>query len=500
MLYHFVILSGGSGSRLWPKSREKLPKQLLALTNDYTMLQNTLFRVNHIIKKINDHLENTTIHRSYKISIICNQDHSHIIQKQIKEMQELQEFYYLNTQILCEPKGRDSAPAICIASLLGDNEDYTFILPCDHIFDNEEFSRCCIESLNYIEDSIITFGIRPTHPETGYGYIQTNKNNDTVQFIEKPNIEKATKYFQEGTYLWNAGIFIFKNKNMIQCFERYASDILISCEKTLKNTDLNGFFKKKPVSLNSSFSDCRATSIDYAIMENLCKETDINFIIGKKTIAYQSFWNDIGSFSSLYEQLIIQDIFNNKNGDENVLKGDIFTLDTKNSYIDSEKSFVATIGIDNLIIVNTIDSLLICNKDKSQEVKKVVDYLKKNKREEAFFHKKVYRPWGYYVNIEGNDDNGFKVKRISVYPGKRLSFQSHHFRSEHWVIVKGNAKVQIGLEELFLKKDQHVYIPMKTLHRIENIGEELLEFTETQIGDYLGEDDIIRYEDVFGRT
>ena len=494
MAYHFVILSGGSGSRLWPKSREKLPKQLLSLTNDYTMLQNTLFRVNHVIQKINDRMVNEI--PSYKISVICNQDHSHIIQQQIEEVGD---FDYFDVQILCEPKGRDSAPAICMASLLADKEDYTFILPCDHIFDNEEFSRCCIESLDYLVNSIVTFGIRPTHPETGYGYIQTNKNNDTVQFIEKPNMEKATKYFQEGTYLWNAGIFIFKNENMIRCFEKYASDILISCEKTLRHTDLYGFYKKKPVILNSSFSDCRAISMDYAIMENLCKETDIHFTIGKKTIAYQSYWNDIGSFSSLYDQLLTQDFFNDEKDDKNVLKGDILALDTKNSYIDSEKSFVATIGIDNLIVVNTFDSLLICNKDKSQEVKKVVDYLKKTKREEAFFHRKVFRPWGYYVNIEGNDDSGFKVKRIAVYPGKRLSLQSHHFRSEHWVIVKGNAKVQVDQEEIFLKKDQSVYIPIKTLHRIENIGEELLEFTETQIGDYLGEDDIIRYEDDFGR-
>ena len=534
-MYHFVVLSGGSGSRLWPKSREKLPKQFLALTNEYTMFQNTLLRVKNVINHLEKHFETleNTVFPQYKISVICNQDHSHIVENQIQEMKneknitpsgkknETNSFSFsdkspternsghakranflsvrCNVQIICEPKGRDSAPAICIASLLGLKDDYTFILPCDHIFDNEEFSRCCIESLTYLENSIITFGIRPTHPETGYGYIETNQNRDTIQFIEKPNAEKATKYFKEGTYLWNAGIFIFKNENMIQCFDKYAPDILDSCEKILVNTNFSGFSQEKSLVLDSSFSNCRAISIDYAIMENLCRETDFSFKVDKKTIAYQSYWNDIGSFSSLYEQLLSQDFFNDEKEGENVLKGDILTLDTKNSYIDCEKGLVATIGLENMIIVNTRDALLVCHKYKSQEVKNVVDYLKKNNREEALFHSKVYRHWGYYVNIEGGDHTGFKVKRIAVYPGKRLSLQSHNHRSEHWVIVKGLGKVQVGMDEIFLKKDQNVYIPVKTLHRIENIGEELLEFTETQIGDYLGEDDIVRYEDDFGR-
>ena len=549
-MYHFVILSGGSGSRLWPKSREKLPKQFLALTNEYTMFQNTLLRIENVTKCLEKHLKSlgmmmsqytplniyngtpslregvpqdvkgqplpinqlkgnlpkedcsiSNVHRC-KISVICNQDHSHILERQIQEIPNVKD---MNVQIICEPKGRDSAPAICIASLFGLKDDYTFILPCDHIFDNEEFSRCCIDSLKYLENSIVTFGIRPTHPETGYGYIEINQNQDTLQFIEKPNIEKATKYFKEGTYLWNAGIFIFKNKNMIQCFEKYAPDILTSCEKILENTHthFSGFdndnHNNNTIKLESSFSNCRAISIDYAIMENLCRETDISFHVDKKTIPYLSYWNDIGSFSSLYEQLLSQDFFNDEKEGDNVMKGDIFTFDTQNSYIDSEKGFVATIGVENMIIVNTNDALLVCHKDKSQEVKKVVDYLNKNKREEALYHTKVYRPWGYYINIEGNDNSGFKVKRIAVYPGKRLSLQSHDYRSEHWVIVKGEAKVQVGMEEILLKKDQNVYIPIKTLHRIENVGEELLEFTETQIGDYLGEDDIIRYEDDFGR-
>ena len=491
-MYYFVILSGGSGSRLWPKSREKLPKQFLKLTNDYTMFQNTLFRV----KKITNYLENiTNAILEYKVLVICSQDHSHIIECQMKELEECNN---IDIQIICEPKGRDSAPAICIASLLGSKDDFTFILPCDHVFDDDEFSRCCMDSLKYLDDSIITFGICPTHPETGYGYIEINKKYDTIQFIEKPNIEKATNYFKEGSYLWNAGIFIFKNKNMIRCFQNYASDILMSCEKVIENIKFEQKSQKKTIILDSLFSTCRAISIDYAIMEKLCKETDISFTVNKKTILYKSYWNDIGSFSSLYKQLLSQN--GDCSDDKNVVNGDILTLDTQNCYIDSEQRFIATIGIDNMIIIDTQDALLVCNKDKSQTVKKVVDYLKNNNSDKAIYHTKVYRPWGWYINIEGNNYSGFKVKRIAVYPGKRLSLQSHNYRSEHWVIVKGNGKVQIGVEEIFLQKDQSIYIPVKTLHRIENVSTELLEFTETQIGDYLGEDDIIRYEDDFGRV
>ena len=250
--------------------------------------------------------------------------------------------------------------------------------------------------------------------------------------------------------------------------------------------------------MDSNFSNCQSISVDYAIMENLCKEIDISFSVEKKTIAYLSYWNDIGSFSSLYEELLSQNIYCDiKN--KNITKGDVLTFDTNNSYIDSEKGFISTIGIENLIIINTEDTLLVCNKDRTQDVKKVVDHIKKLNREEVINHKKVHRPWGWFVNLDENKESGFKIKKIGVYPGKRLSLQSHNYRSEHWVIVNGLAKVQVGKEELILKKDQNVYIPINTIHRIENIGEDLLEFTETQIGTYLGEDDIIRYQDDFGR-
>ena len=485
-MYNFTILCGGSGSRLWPQSREKLPKQFLKLTNEYTLFQNTILRIMLTINKIG-------CSSNSKINIICNQDHYHLVEKQIVELK-----IDVDYKIICEPKGRDSAPAVCISSLLGCENDYTFIIPCDHVFDDDEFSNCVIKTMDFLETSVITFGIKPTHIETGYGYIQLDENCNTIQFVEKPNYETAKKYFESGDYLWNAGIFAFKNKNMLACFQKYANDIRESCLQTLKNTDMNPNVNPNIVNLSKTeFMDCRAISIDYAVMEKLCNDNETS--IGKKTILYCSSWNDIGSYMALCDELQQNKKDDDENQDNNIISGDVITLDTKNCYINSNHALTATIGIQDLIVVNTDDSLLICNNTKTQDVKKIVEQLKHAKREEAIVHKTAFRPWGYYKNVEGNDNSGFKVKRISVYPGKRLSLQSHNHRSEHWVIVKGTGKVQVGDDFLILNKDQHVYIPLNTLHRIENIGEDLLEFTETQIGDYLGEDDIIRYEDDFGR-
>ena len=478
---NFVILCGGSGSRLWPKSREKMPKQFLKLNNENTMLQNTILRIINLI----DFLQLKT---NAKIIVICNKDHYFIVEKQFEELEIDIEFF-----IVTEPKGRDSAPAICIASLLGDSDENTFIMPCDHIFDNSEFIISTMKAINYLDNSIVTFGIKADKPETGYGYIKIGANNITEKFVEKPNADVASEYISRGNYSWNAGIFMFKNKNMIECFIKYASDIFYNCKETIENTYKNLDLKERIIHLNPDpFIKCRAISVDYAIMENLINDNDkkINGI----TILYNGHWNDIGSYLALYNEI-------EKNNDNNVIIGNnFFTLNTKNSYIESIDSFIAVIGVDNLTVVNTRDSLLICNNDNCQDVKKVVEYLKANNNEEAYYHKKVFRPWGYYINVEGHDTNGFKMKRIAVYPGKRLSLQSHNYRSEHWVIVKGTAKVQVGTENFIMSQDQHVYIPIKTLHRIENIGDELMEFTETQIGDYLGEDDIIRYEDDFNRT
>ena len=495
---NYFILCGGSGSRLWPKSREKYPKQFLKLVNTYTMLQNTILRVNKLIDSLNDtendakndaennakNNANNNNNNKNTVFIICNKEYYFIVEQQIKELN-----LNINVKIIVEPIGKDSAPAVCIASLIGDINNNSMIIPCDHIFDDNEFIKCFHISLQYIDNSIITFGIKPHSPEISYGYIKLNENNITEKFVEKPNYELALEYYNSNAYLWNAGIFIFKNKNMLSCYQKYCDDIFVSCKNTIAHSN----FDDNNIMILSvqHFIQCRAISIDFAIMEYLTR--DINKEIIPITIKYNSYWNDIGSYNSLYNQL-------DKDDNKNILKGDVFVLNSTNSYIDSENVFTATIGINNLIVVNTKDSLLICDNNETQNIKKVVEYLKKNKKEEGIQHINVDRPWGYFINIYGNNFSNYKVKKIVVYPNKRLSLQSHNKRSEHWVITRGKARVQVGVEILELEKDNYVYIPVNTLHRIENIGNELLEFTETQIGDYLGEDDIIRYDDDFGRN
>ena len=526
MNLNFVILCGGSGSRLWPLSREKYPKQLLSLVNNNTMLQNTILRVKNFYHPNINYIN---------ITLICNKEHYFIIQKQIEELK-----LDLQVMIITEPIARDTAPAVAIASLIGNTNDLSVIIPCDHVFDDNVFLEILKDGINNVNNKIVTFGILPTEPNTGYGYIkccevlcklpisaESNINNSnnikiTEKFVEKPNLETAQKYINEGNYYWNAGVFLFENKTMLQCFQKYANDILEICTCAL------GVFRKlqtpaSPLSgqalqgsaelpnidsanniihLNYDvFSKCRAISVDYQIMENLCNDTTIN--IERITIPYTSTWSDIGSFSALHQYFIdnnnhINDTNANLDNLNNICKGDIISLNTQNCYIESN-SLVATINLNNIIIVNTPDALLVADKNSSQDVKKIVDILKKENREERLHHHKVYRPWGYYENIYGNDNSGYKVKKIVVYPYKKLSLQSHEKRSEHWVITKGLAKVQVGKDTLILHPNQHVYIPKETLHRMENIGDELVEFTETQIGEYLGEDDIVRYEDDFGR-
>jgi mannose-1-phosphate guanylyltransferase/mannose-6-phosphate isomerase len=274
---NFVILCGGSGSRLWPKSREKLPKQLLKLTNKNTMFQNTVLRIIHLVKTIEKKSDSGNDKRvsDNNLIIICNKEHSHIIERQLSELK-----IEINYKIISEPKGRDSAPAICVSALLGEYEDKTIIMPCDHVFNDDDFANCCIQSFDYLDTSIVTFGIKPTKPETGYGYIKIDENSNTVEFVEKPILEVAQKYIEEGNYLWNAGIFIFKNKNILSCFEKYTKDIYENCVQTLKNTNTNG----SSITLSETpFIDCKAISIDYAVMEKLCNDSEINV---KKKLYY----------------------------------------------------------------------------------------------------------------------------------------------------------------------------------------------------------------------
>lgn len=454
-----VIMCGGSGSRLWPKSRSLLPKQFLKLVNK----KKTMFQLN---------CENVLSLNPKKYMIVCNEKHNFMVEEQLCELG------IQNYEIISEPVGRDTCAAVGVASNLNDVEDDLVILTADHIWDKENLCKSIKNGLKN-RDSITFIGIKPTYAETGYGYINF-KEDKLLCFKEKPNKNLAEEYLKSGDYLWNSGIFMFPNKiirdELLKHQEKLVQDIILTIENSVRNG--------KNLKLNKEyFEKVEKISVDYAIMEH--QENG-------KVISYEGYWCDIGSFEALYNH-------SNKDINGNILSNDVLTINTKNCLIDSEK-LVTTIGLEDLIIIDERDSLLIAKKEDSQDVKNIVKMLENKKRNEVICHSKVYRPWGWYINVEGNDYNGFKVKRIGVYPGKRLSLQSHNQRSEHWVITKGTAKVQVGKDFLILNKNQHVYIPKETLHRMENIGEEMVEFVETQIGDYLGEDDIVRYEDDFGRV
>ena len=468
MIINCAILCGGSGTRLWPLSRKKLPKQFLKLTNDKTMLQNTINRLN-----------SSSCVNINKFIIICNKEHYFLVESQIEELKIKQDYI-----IVTEPIGRDTAPAVAISALLSYENNVTIVLPCDHVFKDDDFCETIAEGLKYVNNSIVTFGVKPTYPETGYGYIEIDNDTfKTISFKEKPDSAVALEYYKSGKYLWNAGIFMFENKTMIECFDKYAHDILQNCRKTLNSSKQ----ENKLLHLNASiFEHTRIISVDYAIMENLTFDKEASK--GAFTVPYNSKWSDIGSFKALYDEC-------EKDEQQNVAHGSIM-YNSSNCYVNGERE-IACIGVKNLIVVDTRDALLICDKESSQDIKHVTKLVSNSELLDV--HAKAFRPWGWYINIEGDSYSGFKVKRIGVYPGKRLSLQSHNKRSEHWVIVRGNAKVELGNTIHMLKENNHIYIPVKELHRIENIGDDMLEFVETQIGSYLGEDDIVRYEDDFGR-
>ncbi len=455
-------MCGGNGTRLWPLSREKLPKQYLKLTDkNHTMFQLTCLRVADLPYDC--------------LYVICNEQHMFLAKKQLEDLN------IENFKLVGEPFGKNTCAAIATACNLSNLNSNLLVMSSDHIWDNKKFIESVNRGLNLLNDGIVVFGIKPSYAETGYGYLKYNGDNLEC-FVEKPNKILAEEYLKDGNYLWNSGNFLFSNKMMRNELEKHALDIFNSVNLTLDNS---GDLSENEIRLNKDkFKLVKDESIDYAVMEN--HKTG-------KIVMYDGYWSDIGSFKSLHDHL-------EKDNNGNVLDGDVKCIDTKNSLIQSDNKLVTTLGVENLVVVDTRDTLFIAHKERSQDVKLFVKDLKKENREEIKVHAKAYRPWGWYINIDGNEYTGSKVKRIGVYPGKRLSLQSHKQRSEHWVVVKGQAKVQVGEDFHLLHKNQSIYIPIGVLHRMENIGEEMVEFIETQIGEYLGEDDIIRYEDDFGRS
>jgi len=470
-----VILAGGSGTRLWPLSRESFPKQYINLNSDnpLSLLQRTQKRLKGI-----KNIENPII--------ICNEEQRFIVAEQMREIN------IKPKRIILEPFGKNTAPAIAIAALdtLNKNkESVLLILSSDHeIKDPVQFKKVINEGIKEAKKNLlITFGIIPTSPETGYGYIQTSnfidpksiKPTEIKSFIEKPNLELAKKLIDNRNYLWNSGIFVFQASTIIDELEIYQPSLMNACRESYANSTLDfDFLRLSP----DSFEKCQNLSIDVAVME---KTRRANVIV------LDAGWDDLGNWHSLW---------NNEKKDKNgnVTIGDVLKTKVKNSYLKSDKKLLVAIGIENLIIVQTSDATLVANNKDTQEIKNIVKKLNSEKRSEGKVNTKIFRPWGYYNLIEKGLN--WQVKEISVNPKSSLSMQKHNFRSEHWIILKGNAKVEINKNEIFLNENQSTYIPIGAKHRLSNISDENLILIEVQCGEYLGEDDIIRYSDNYGRV
>ena len=464
-----VILSGGSGTRLWPLSRKQYPKQYLPLVGDNTMLQETILRLNGL-----DNLADPII--------ICNADHRFLVAEQCQQID------INNPTILLEPVGRNTAPAIAAAALqsLQDSEDkLLLVLSADHVIqDIDAFHQAInIATKQAQEGKLVTFGIVPTDANTVYGYIKSSKERingsyKVEEFIEKPDLITAKSYLDQGNYLWNSGMFMFQAITLVKELNAYSPDIVVSVNDAVNNAvqDLD-FIRLDSQAFKSSPSD----SIDYALME----KSD-NVVV----VPLDAQWNDIGSWSALYDIGI-------KDGSGNVIKGDVIAQDTTNTYINANHHMVATIGVDNLIVVDTPDATFIAKQDRAQEVKSIIETLQSNDRNECGEHRKVYRPWGWYDSIESGKN--FQVKMLHVNPGAKLSLQMHHKRAEHWVVVTGTATVINEEDKLTLREGESTYIPVGTTHGLENKTNEQLEIIEVQSGTYLGEDDIVRFEDIYGR-
>ena len=460
-----VIMAGGSGTRLWPLSRTGHPKQFLSLYGEMTMLQQTVER-----------LKGLSIESSVTI---CNEEHRFFVAEQLRAIDKL-------GSIILEPVGRNTAPAIALAALTEHDDDaLLLVLAADHVItDVASFTESVEKAVPLAEQGkLVTFGIVPTEPHTGYGYIKVGGEVgdgflvDT--FKEKPDQITAQTYLEQGGYYWNAGMFLFKASRYLEELRAYRSDIFNACSKAVSNVSRDLDFIRVDA---EAFAACPDDSIDYAVMENTADAVVVPMDAG---------WNDIGSWSSLWE-------IGDKDQDGNAASGDVILHDVKNSYIRADDKLVAAVGIDNLVIVSTKDAFLVAHKERVQDAKLVANKLREDGRTEWELHREVYRPWGKYDSIDNGDR--YQVKRITVNPGSKLSVQMHHHRAEHWVVVSGSAKVTNGDETFLLSENESTYIPVGVIHTLENPGRVPLEIIEIQSGSYLGEDDIVRFEDRYGRV
>ena len=461
-----VLLSGGSGTRLWPLSREAYPKQFLPLAGDDTMVQATWRRVEALA--------------DLAPIAVANEEHRFLVAEQLRQVGAPV------PAILLEPVGRNTAPAIAAAALqamAGGADPLLLVLPSDHVVrDVAGFQRAVREASSAAEaGALVTFGVVPDAPETGFGYIQAEAGDglrQVLRFVEKPDAATARSYLDAGGYYWNSGMFLFRASRYLEELARFRPDIVDAVRAAHAAARHDGDFVRLD---KDAFSACPSDSIDYAVMEKTADAMVLPVDIG---------WNDVGSWSALWDVA-------ERDADGNAHHGDVIAVDSRNSYAYAQR-LVALVGVDDIVVVETDDAVLVARKDKVQEVKQVVARLKQEQRSQAVLHREVHRPWGSYDSV----DNGgrHQVKRIKVKPGAALSLQMHHHRAEHWIVVSGTAKVTRGDETLLLSENESTYIPLGVKHRLENPGKVPLELIEVQSGSYLGEDDIVRFEDVYGRS
>ena len=471
MKIHPVILSGGSGSRLWPLSREHYPKPLLPLASEQTLLQETACRL--------DRLEEVG-----EAVYVCNEEHRFLVAEQIAEVGKTPAI------IILEPEGRNTAPALTLAALFlagEDPESMMVVMPADHVIrDGQAFVEAVEQGCpQAAEGELVTFGIVPDAAETGYGYIKRDGEVagggvwKVARFVEKPDQDTAERYLAEGDYFWNSGIFLMRTDQWLQEIGEHRPDILEACRAAMqRGTRDSDFYRVK----REAFLGCPGDSIDYAVMEKTQHAVVVPFSAG---------WSDVGAWSALWNVCPHDEA-------GNVVQGDVLVKDTRNAVLVAESRCLATVGLDGVIVVETADAVLVASKDRAQDVKHIVSQLKDSNREECRVHRRVYRPWGSYEGMDKGDR--FQVKRLTVKPGASLSLQMHNHRSEHWVIVKGTARVTCGDQVFNLHENESTYIPLGERHRLENPGNIPLEVIEVQSGSYLGEDDIVRFDDVYDRV
>ncbi|MDQ2820615.1 MAG: mannose-1-phosphate guanylyltransferase/mannose-6-phosphate isomerase [Pseudomonadota bacterium] len=467
-----VILSGGAGTRLWPLSRAVLPKQLLPLVSDRTMLQDTVLRVNGKAELMAP-------------LIVCGNEHRFMVAEQMREIN------VTPLGILLEPVGRNTAPAVAAAAAFlaaKDPDAVMLVLPADHVIKNgDAFAEAITRAAALVGDgALATFGIVPQGPETGYGYIRRGTavagSADAYQverFVEKPDRATAESFLADGSYYWNSGMFLFRADNYLSELKEFNPAIAEAAEAALHTSYRDLDFCRLD---EAAWSACPSDSIDYAVMERTTRAVVVPADIG---------WSDVGSWSALWEVQQGDD-------DGNVLRGDVYVDGVKNSLVRAESRIVAVVGLDDVVVVETNDAVLVAHKDQVQRVKQIVEHLKSRERTEHLHHSKVYRPWGHYEGIDAGDR--YQVKRITVKPGEKLSLQMHHHRAEHWIVVSGTALVTCGEKTTLLSENESTYIPIGMTHRLENPGKLPLHLIEVQSGSYLGEDDIVRFEDIYQRA